>query len=133
MRVQIVPPATGGATRDTFGTVVCVTSPRPIALPAWTRTSCTRARSCSSASSSATVSYPVFPRLAAATTTTGMPLSTQVTGMPPISSRTLPVGKTIVTAAASWEALPAAGPAAEKSRTTGDAVPGTPSIAASPS
>jgi len=37
--VEIVPPRAGGATREIFGTVVPLTSPRPIALPASRRNS----------------------------------------------------------------------------------------------
>jgi hypothetical protein len=54
VRVLIVPPAAGGATREIFGTVVPLTSPSPIALPACRRSSRTRRFSSSSASSSAT-------------------------------------------------------------------------------
>jgi hypothetical protein len=42
VRVQIVPPASGGATRVTFGTVVPPTSPSPISLPARRRRDSTR-------------------------------------------------------------------------------------------
>ncbi len=63
-----------------------------------------------------------MPKLDAATTTTGIPLSTQVTGMPPKASVTFPVGNTL-----------AAAPESSKSSTIAAAVPGTPSIAVSPS
>ena len=63
-----------------------------------------------------------MPKLAAATTTTGIPLSTQVTVMPPKMSVTLPVGNTLAPA-----------PESSKSSTIAAAVPGTPSIAVSPS
>ena len=63
-----------------------------------------------------------MPRLLAATTTTGIPLSTQVTVIPWNTSVTFPVGKT-----------EAPEPESSKLRTIGAAVPGTPSIAVSPS
>jgi hypothetical protein len=130
VRVLMVPPCRGGATSETFGTVVPLTSPRPMALPAARRSSWTRARRSSSPSRSATVSYPVRPRLEAATTTTGIPLSTQVTGIPPNSFLTFPVGSTPGPAPAPAP-VPVSAPG-PNSRITGAAVPGTPSMAVSP-
>ena len=122
VRVAIVPPCAGGATSEILGTVVALTSPSPIALPAARRSSWTRRFSSASASRSATDSRPLLPKLDAAATTTGIPLSTQVTGMPPNVSVTFPVGNTL-----------AAAPESSKSRTIAAAVPGTPSIAVCPS
>ena len=121
--VQIVPPSPGAATSETFGTEVADTSPRPISRPAASRSACTLAPSSASASRSATVSYPVRPSSDAATTTTGMPLSTQVTVTPSMTSRTLPVGSR----------APVADPCVpSKLSTTAAAVPGTPAIAVWP-
>jgi len=122
--VQTVPPSAGGAIREIFGTEVADTSPRPISGPAASRSACTRWPSSGSASSPATVSYPVRPSAAAATTTTGMPLSMQVTVIPSMTSVTFPVGSSAPVAEPS---VPA------KSRTTAAAAPGTPAIATSPS
>ena len=64
------------------------------------------------------------PRAAAGTTTTGMPLSTQVTVTPSMTSVTFPVGSK----------APVAEPSVPvKSSTTAAAVPGTPAMATSPS
>ena len=123
VRVQTVPPSAGGAMSETLGMVASRTSPRPIARPASSRSRLTWSRSAASASSSATGSYPVRPRLPAATTTTGMPLFTQVTGMPWKTSRTWPVGST----------PPPPFPSSVKASMIAAAVPGTPSIAVSPS
>ena len=83
-----------------------------------------RSASAVSASSSATVSYPLRPNLTAGTTTTGMPLSMQVTVTSSMTSVTWPVGSS---APVTEPSVPA------KSSTTGAAVPGTPAIAVSPS
>ena len=64
------------------------------------------------------------PRLAAGTTTTGIPLSMQVTVIPSMTSVTFPVGSSAPVADPS---VPA------KSSTTAAAVPGTPAIATWPS
>ena len=124
VRVQIVPPSAGAATSEIFGTEAADTSPRPISWPAASCSARTRCPSPVSASSSATVSYPVRPSSAAGTTTTGMPLSMQVTVMPSMTSVTCPVGSSAPVAEPS---VPA------KSSTTAAAVPGTPAIAVSPS
>ena len=63
------------------------------------------------------------PNDSAIARTTGIPLSTQVTSMPSIASRTLPVGSR----------LPVADPSVSvNASTTGAAVPGTPAMATSP-
>ncbi len=124
VRVQIVPPSAGAARSETFGTVAADTSPRPISWPAASRSARTCCPSPVSASSSATVSYPVRPSSGAATTTTGMPLSMQVTVMPSMTSVTCPVGSSAPVAEPSVPAKPS---------TTAAAVPGTPAIAVWPS
>ena len=123
VRVPIVPPSRGALTRVVLGTERPATSPRPISFPAasrsawtWPATSSFRARSCAD-------SAPVSPKSLARATTTGMPLSTQVTSTPSMTSRTLPVGSR----------LPVAEPAVPANRSrTGEAVPGTPAMAVSP-
>ena len=122
--VQIVPPSAGAAISEIFGTEAADTSPRPIACPAASCSARTARLRSSSASSSATVSYPLRPNSAAGTTTTGMPLSTQVTVTPARTSVTWPVGSS---APAVEPSVPA------KSSTMAAAVPGTPAIAVSPS
>ena len=77
-----------------------------------------------SASSASRVSVPVRPRSLARIKTTGMPLSISVTATPSISSTARPVGSS----------APHMEPAAsEKVSAIGAAVPGTPSMRASPS
>src|SRR6266700_3004981 len=121
--VQIVPPSRGELTRVVLGTDRPLTSPSPISLPAAIRSDCTRAVSSPSAASSSGASYPPMPRSPARATTTGMPLSTQVTSTPSTTSRTRPVGSR----------LPVAEPAVPaKRRSTGAAEPGTPAISVPP-
>src|ERR1700749_3255819 len=122
--VQILPPAPGAATSEIFGTEASDTSPSPISSPAASCSARTLRLSSSSASSSATLSYPRLPNAAAGTTTTGMPLSMQVTVTPSMTSVTFPVGSSAPVAEPS---VPA------KSRTMAAAVPGPPAIAVSPS
>ena len=55
-RVQITPPSRGGATRNIFGTVFSVTSPRFIIGPTFRRIASTRAFSSASSSSASRVS-----------------------------------------------------------------------------
>ena len=123
VRVLIVPPSRGAATSVVLGMEAPVTSPRPMSFPAAQRSACTRSSRSSSPASSSYGSYPVIPRSAARASTTGIPLSTQVTSMPSIWSQRLPVGSR----------RPVAEPSVSpKSRTTAAAVPGTPEIAVSP-
>ena len=64
-----------------------------------------------------------MPRSAARATTTGMPLSMQVTSMPSMTSLACPVGSR----------LPVVDPAVSANRSrTGAALPGTPAMAVSP-
>src|SRR3546814_20566520 len=94
LRVQIVPPALGGATRNILGTDLSFTSPRFISGPAERRMDSIRWRMAAkpSLSSSSRVSYPVAPRSSAFITMHGMPLSIRVQRTPSISSAGLPVG-----------------------------------------
>lgn len=119
VRVMTAPPARGGASRVSLGTVAFSTSPRPISLPASRRISRSRSASVRSSSRSLGASYPVTPSEDAAISTVGMPLSTQVTGMSATMSRAWPVGSSGL--------LPTG-----NSITTGAAVPGTPEISAEP-
>ena len=94
-------------------------------MPAASRTRSTRAFSSASASSSSGDSCAVLPKSDARMTTTGMPLSMSVHSTPSTVSRALPVGNS---------APPVLEPAmSRKSITIGAAVPGTPSMRASPS
>ncbi len=125
LRVDTAPPCSAADTRHIFGTVFFVTSPRFISRPAASRTRSTRAFSSASASSSSGASWPVLPKSDARITTTGMPLSISVASTPSTTSRALPVGSS---------APPVLEPAmSRKSITIGAAVPGTPSMRASPS
>ena len=92
-------------------------------MPAASRSAWTRPARAVVAARSSTGSCPVSPRSLARATTTGMPLSTQVTSMPSMTSDTLPVGSR----------LPVAEPAVSANRSRiGEAVPGTPAMAVSP-
>ena len=123
VRVPIVPPSRGALTSVVLGTLAPDTSPRPISAPAASRSACTRAARRASAASSDGGSVPVTPRSAALATTTGMPLSTQVTSMPSMTSVIWPVGSS----------RPVAEPSVPANRSsTGAARPGTPAIAVSP-
>ena len=123
VRVPIVPPSHGALTRVVLGTDRLATSPRPISLPAASRSAWTRRATSSFPARCCADSAPVRPKSLARATTTGMPLSTQVTSTPSMTSRTLPVGSR----------LPVAEPAVPANRSrTGEAVPGTPAMAVSP-
>ena len=122
--MQIVPPSAGAATSEIFGTEAAGHVAKAHRWPAASCSARTLRLRSSSASSSATVSYPLRPNSAAGTTTTGMPLSMQVTVTPSMTSVTWPVGSSAPVAEPS---VPA------KSSTMAAAVPGTPAIAVSPS
>ena len=92
VRVPIVPPSHGALTRVVLGTDRLATSPRPISLPAASRSAWTRRATSSFPARCSADSAPVSPKSLARATTTGMPLSTQVTSTPSMTSRTLPVG-----------------------------------------
>ena len=122
-RVHTWPPSRGGPTSTVFGTEEAATSPRPISAPALRRKASIRADSSASAASCSVGSSPVSPKAPACATTTGMPLSTQVTSIPSMVSRTCPVGSR----------APVAEPSVSvKAKVTGAAVPGTPEMATSP-
>ncbi len=106
-----------------FGTLAPETSPRFISGPAWSRIDSSRERNSAFASSSDGLSVPSTPRSAARITTTGIPLSIIVTSTVSMTSTGLEVGSS----------EPHDPPAmSEKSIWIAAAVPGTPSIAASP-
>ncbi len=122
-RVQTWPPSRGGESRAVFGTDDPDTSPRPISCPTLHRKASTRSSSAVSAANCSCGSSPVSPNDSAIATTTGMPLSTQVTSIPSTESRTFPVGSR----------LPVVEPAVSVNASTiGAAVPGTPAMATSP-
>jgi hypothetical protein len=122
-RVQTWPPSLGRESRAVFGTDDPDTSPRPISCPALHRNASTRSSSAASPASCSCGSSPVSPNDSAMATTTGIPLSTQVTSMPSTESRTFPVGSR----------LPVVDPSVSVNvSTTGAAVPGTPAMATSP-
>ncbi len=128
LRVVMVPPRRGALRSTIFGTVVSDTSPSPISPAAAKRIRSSRSRRTASPSSSAGSSSPRSPRSAARISTVGMPLSTHETRMEPEaasrSSATAPVGNS----------APVEDPAVpSKSSMIAPAVPGTLSIARSPS
>ena len=123
VRVPIVPPSRGALTRVVLGTDRPEASPSPISFPAASRSAWTLPASSWFPASSWCDSAPVSPKSLARATTTGMPLSTQLTSTPLMTSRTRPVGSR----------LPVAEPAVPANRSRiGAAVPGTPAIAVSP-
>ena len=122
-REVMLPPLRGLASRPILGTTIFETSPMPINTPALRRIASMRLNSSLSASSSAAFSWPVLPNASARISTIGIATSTQLTSTPSITSSGLPVGSN----------LPVTAPIALlKLILTGAALPGTPSIAASP-
>ncbi|MNP26181.1 hypothetical protein D3C76_1190240 [compost metagenome] len=113
-----------GDTRTGLGITMSLTSPRPIARPALSRKNSRRCMNALSASNSAGLSSPRLPSWLASTISIGIAMSMHVTAMPSIMSRGCPVGKSFPVL------LPAA---SRKVSCTGAAVPGTPSMAVSPS
>ena len=128
-RVQMLPPSRGFAISVIFGYVFFATSPRPIRRPVASRNASSFAFSSWSAFNCATLSYPVRPTSVARSSTSGMPLSMQVTSSEPTPStvtrsRALPVGRRPA------HTEPAV---SRKLILIGAAVPGAPSIRALPS
>ncbi len=121
--MQMLPPSRASETRHILGTVRSVTSPRFIIGPTLRRNASSLDLSSSFASSSSGDSSPSIAKSLARNTTTGIPLSMQVTSTPSIVSTVFPVGSN----------APQAEPAtSRKSQTIGAALPGTPSISVSP-
>ncbi len=93
-RVLTLPPSRAGASSDRLGhRRAADTSPRPISWPALRRKASTRSSSGGVRGELARATRIRSGRTTSAIAmTTGMPLSTQVTSMPSIASRTWPVG-----------------------------------------
>ncbi len=122
-RVLIAPPSRGGETSASLGMFFEPASAMFMSGAAARRMASSRALSAASAFSTAWGSAPVTPTLSAASTMTGMPLSISVTATPSTTSTARPVGSSVPQTEPS---------ASRKSMGIGEAVPGTPSIAASP-
>ena len=126
-RVTISPSAsTGastGATRPNFGVTESWQSPSPICAPACRRTDSIAAKKSRLASNCSRLSRPVSPKSAARAITIGIATSMHVTSISSNRSIRWPVGRK----------APVDDPASSmKFSSTGAAVPGTPSMAASP-